>query len=147
MASGAHVWSETYDRSMDSIFQVQDEIAGTVTKHLKTTLLGSEFTSKTINPEAYNLFLQAKQLYRQGTYEAGIEALEFLKKSQEIDSTYAPAYYLKSRIIFRHTYSFNKIPHSEGLKLSKTAALKTIDVDPDLFLGYMALASTILRVR
>lgn len=141
VASGLHVWSETYDRDMDSIFQVQDEIAGTVTKQLKATLLGNELTSKTINPKAYNLFLQAKQLYRQGSYEAGIKALEFLKQSQEIDSTYAPAYYLKSRIIFRHTYSFMKIPYSEGLILCKTAALKAIDKDPDLFSGYMALAS------
>jgi len=50
---GAHIWSETYDRPMDSIFKVQDEIAGRVTRQLKATLLG-EIASATVDPKRFD---------------------------------------------------------------------------------------------
>jgi TolB-like protein len=61
-ADGYHVWSETYDRTLDDIFVVQDDIAGEVVKALKLTLLGTALTTnaKPQDSEAYNPALQGR---------------------------------------------------------------------------------------
>ena len=69
-AEGYHLWSETYDRKLDDIFKIQDEIAGEVVKQLKVTLLGAVPTVRQTDPKAYALYLQAVQLGRQFTPEA-----------------------------------------------------------------------------
>src|SRR5213079_1652270 len=64
-----HLWSQTYDRKLDDIFAIQDEIAADVVKQLKVTLLGAAPKARATNPEAYALYLQAVQLGRQFTAE------------------------------------------------------------------------------
>ena len=64
-AEGYHLWSETYDRKMDDIFKIQDEIAGEVVKELKVKLLGAAPKVRTTDPKAYALYLQARELGRQ----------------------------------------------------------------------------------
>src|SRR5438874_12694 len=54
-----HLWSQTYDRKLDDIFAVQDEIAADVVKQLKVTLLSAAPKARTTDPEAYALYLQA----------------------------------------------------------------------------------------
>ena len=68
--SDTHLWSNTWDRELDDIFAVQDEIAAAVVEQLKITLLGEAPKAKEVNPEAYALFLQGRQLRRQNTPEA-----------------------------------------------------------------------------
>src|SRR5882757_8315978 len=65
-----HLWSQTYDRKLDDIFAIQDEIAADVVKQLKVTLLGAAPKARTTDPEAYALYLQAVQLGRPFTAEA-----------------------------------------------------------------------------
>ena len=57
-----HLWSETYDRSLDNIFAIQDEIATAVVTQLKLKLFGDMPTTHATDPKAYALFLQARQL-------------------------------------------------------------------------------------
>jgi tetratricopeptide (TPR) repeat protein len=63
-----HLWSETYDRTLDDIFAIQDEIAATVVEQMKISLLGEAPKSDKIDPEAYSLFLQARFLRNQFTF-------------------------------------------------------------------------------
>ena len=63
-ADGYEVWSQTYDRTLDDIFAIQDDIAADVVKHLRLTLLGAAPTVRKTNPEAYALYLQARQVGR-----------------------------------------------------------------------------------
>jgi TolB-like protein len=65
-----HLWSQTYDRKLDDIFAIQDEIAADVVKQLQVTLLGAAPKVRTTDPEAYALYLQAVQLGRQATAES-----------------------------------------------------------------------------
>ncbi len=60
--SDTHIWSETYDRTLDDIFAIQDEIAAEVVDQLKLTLLGDSPKTIKVDPEAYTLFLQAAAL-------------------------------------------------------------------------------------
>jgi len=140
VSDGAHVWSETYDREMSDIFRIQDEIAGKVTQQLKATLFGDELTSKTANTEAYNLFLQAKQLKDQNSSESTKNALKFIKESIAIDSTYAPTWALFSNIVYDAAFRHGLISIIDGLKEGKEAAKKAISLDPNYANGYVELA-------
>jgi TolB-like protein len=83
-SDGFHVWSEVYDRTLDDIFGIQDEIATIVGGSLSASLLGIEGEQKvagvqTTNPDAYDLYLQARK--EQATYSyAGLQASEDLLK-------------------------------------------------------------------
>jgi TolB-like protein len=61
---GFHMWSQTYDRTLDDVFKIQDEIAGDVVRELKVTLLGAAPKARETRPEAYTLYLRAVQLGR-----------------------------------------------------------------------------------
>src|SRR5262245_45890832 len=62
--SDRHLWSETYDRPLDNIFAVQDEIAAAVVEQLKVKLLGAAPKAKVTEPKAYALVLQARHFSR-----------------------------------------------------------------------------------
>ena len=68
-ADGYHQWSETYDRTLNDIFAVQEEIAAAVVTQLQITLLDAAPKAHKTSPEAYALFLQARQLDRQYTHQ------------------------------------------------------------------------------
>src|SRR5437868_13908965 len=86
-----HLWSQTYDRKLDDIFAIQDEIAADVVKQLKITLLGAAPKARTTDPEAYALYLQAVQLGRQFTAEPFQQSDALYRKVLAIDPRYAPA--------------------------------------------------------
>jgi TolB-like protein len=60
---GFHLWSETYDRTLDSIFVIQDEIAAVVVDQLKITLLGELPHAKVVNTESLDLTMEGRYLF------------------------------------------------------------------------------------
>ena len=82
-ADGFHVWSENFDRTVDDIFSIQDEIADKVGTALSRSLLGEElsnrYASSTANADAYDLYLQALQARTTFSY-GGLQAAEDLLK-------------------------------------------------------------------
>ena len=99
--NGYHVWSQTYDRTPNDIFKVQDEIARAVVDALKLSLpaVPKPKAASAEDTEAYTLFLQARarlvQPSRQGTEEAAV----YLKQALDLDPKFAPAWalYAKTR--------------------------------------------------
>jgi TolB-like protein len=85
-----HLWSQTYDRKLDDIFAIQDEIAADVVKHLEVALLGAAPKVRTTDPEAYALYLQAAQLGRQVTARGVSAVRRAVPQVQAIDPSYAP---------------------------------------------------------
>jgi len=92
--SGYHLWSETYDRQVDDIFKVQDEIAGAVVKALKVSLLDGEAPSATLtsSSEAYELYLQARSLLHGGTSDDSLRAYADLQRALQLDPKFALAW-------------------------------------------------------
>ena len=140
-SDGAQEWSHTFDRNLDSIFKIQDEIASEVSKKLKLSLLGGPKKSKEINTEAYNLYLQANHLYKQTTKEAYIEAETKLKESLALDSTYASAWRLLASIYNSGTFNFSIREPEEGIPLGLEAIQKAIEFGPDSGYSYATLSS------
>ena len=138
---GTHEWSHTFDRKLDSIFKIQDEIASEVSKELKLSLLGEEIKSQTLDPEAYNLYLQASHLARQNTKDAYIQAEIKVKESIALDSTYSEAWRLLAGIYDTGTYNFSIREPAEGIPLGLNAVHKAISLNPDSGYSYATLAS------
>lgn len=137
---GAHIWSETYDRDMTDIFKTQDEIAAAVTQQLKSTLFGEPITSKKVDPEAYNLYLRAKQVFRHMTAESTNNAELLLRQSIAIDSTYAPAWEQLAVIIYSKAYRYMLISQDEGHRMGVAYAKKAISLDSSYAEAYTRLA-------
>ena len=142
-ADGFHLWSETYDRKLDDIFKIQDEIAGEVVKQLKITLLAGKPTVRTTDPKAYALYLQAKQLVRQSTAEGFEKSDALLHQVLEIDPRYAPAWNSLANS-FANKANMGMVPSQEGLARGRAAAEKALAIDPHYApahaaLGYIAM--------
>ena len=98
---------------MDDIFKIQDEIAGEVVKELKVKLLGAVPTVRQTDPNAYALYLQARQLGRQNTPGAFMQSDALFRQVLEIDPRYAPAWAELAKN-FTNKADFGLLPTSEG---------------------------------
>jgi len=135
---GYHLWSETYDRKMDDIFKIQDEIAGEVVKELKVKLLGAAPKVRTTDPKAYALYLQARELGRQRTAEAYAKSDALYRQVLEIDPRYAPAWDELARNFYNKA-SMGLLSNQEGFARAREAAEKALAIDPDYALAHARL--------
>jgi adenylate cyclase len=128
-ATDTHLWSETYDRKLDDIFAVQDEIAADVVKQLKVTLLGAAPKARTTDPEAYALYLQAVQLGRQFTPDAFQQSDALYRKVLAIDPHYAPAWDGLAENAYQEANQ-GLLPINEGYAQAREAVMKSLAIDP-----------------
>jgi len=95
-ADGYHMWSERYDREMEDIFAIQDEITEAIVKVLEVHLLsgqsGKLARRATTNPEAFELCLKGRHFWAQRTPQAMHKAIEYFERAIEVDPQYAVAY-------------------------------------------------------
>jgi TolB-like protein/Flp pilus assembly protein TadD len=127
--SDTHLWSETYDRPLDNIFAVQDEIAAAVVAQLKVKLLGAAPQMQVADPQAYALYLQARQLGRQRTPEGFEQSIALYQQALAIDDNYAPAWAGLAESYRRQT-SNGRRPIDESVRLARDAAGKALSIDP-----------------
>ena len=96
--SDSHLWSESYDRELDDIFAVQDEIAAAISDALKVTLMSAAekamrpMIRATANPAAYDAYLQARELIHRRGKENLEQAVSHLERSLRLDNNFAPAH-------------------------------------------------------
>jgi TolB-like protein/tetratricopeptide (TPR) repeat protein len=100
--NGYHLWSKTYERDIEDIFKVQDEIAGIVVEALKAKLLPAQGVvnpHRTVNTDAYEQYLIAKQLFNRRTVDWWHDSLTALQRALALDTNYASAHALLAVII------------------------------------------------
>ncbi|MEJ2257920.1 MAG: hypothetical protein P8X98_13145 [Woeseiaceae bacterium] len=134
-----HVWSETYDRELDDIFAIQDEIAREVVDVLQVTLLGEAPTVRTTSTDAYTLYLEGQHFLERdlpSTWPKGLEAFE---KALDIDPGYAPAWYGRARAM-REMANFGLYDLHEGTELAREWAQRAVEIDPTLAVSWAWLA-------
>ncbi len=144
--NGYHVWSETYDRKLDDIFKVQDEIAGAVVTALRVHLLpvqqpSAQDEQRTANLAAYNLYLQGRQSYNQGDAAGYQHAVIAFQAATTLDSRYATAYAHLALAQFRLTddsTSGDLAAIVAGFDSALAAAEKSVALAPGLAAGYSA---------
>jgi len=138
-ADGFHVSSATYDRKVDDIFAIQDEIAADVVKQLRITLLGKAPTTRKTAPEAYALYLQSVQLSRQITKDGFAKSDELLHRALEIDPAYAPAWGGLAANFGNKAVS-GQLPPAEGFARAREANTRALEIDPQYAPAYAGLA-------
>jgi adenylate cyclase len=144
--NGYHVWSETYDRPIDDIFKVQDEVAGAVVKALKVSLMGDAMptTAGTQSLDAYNLYLQARSIWLHRSGRADDEkVIDYLQEALNTDPRFANAWAFLSDAKMDQE-SFGYVDADKADQDARSAAKRAIDLDPRLADGHVALAHILI---
>ena len=137
--NGYHMWSETYDRQLDDVFKVQDEIATAVVGALKVKLLDAPTAKdrQTANPEAYNEYLIGRHLLSGSNWTVDRIAAENFRKAVDLDPSYAPAWAGLADAVFEAAGDCAGASEcSARTQEAQTAADKAISLRPDLADGY-----------
>ncbi len=142
-SDGFHLWSERYDREMQDIFELQDEITLSVTDALKVRLLGKDrdvvLKRYTDDAEAYELFLKGRYHYYKYSAEGWRRAIEFFEKAIEKEPNYAPAYAgMNSSWGFLWFLGF--LPAEQAVPQMKAAAIKALEMDENLAEAHLSQA-------
>ena len=143
---GSLLWSEKFDRNLEDIFDIQDDIALAIVDALEVTLLQKEkqalLTHSTNNEHAYNLYLQGRFYWNRMTLHELENAETCFKKAIERDPNFALAHFgLADTYWVLH--QLVPLPAREAMPKAKEAALKALELDSTLAEAY-ALAGMIL---
>ena len=129
-SDGYHLWSQTWDRTLDDVFAIQDEIAGAVVDALKVSLLGELPQSAVTDTDAYELFLQAKaasNLHSEAGYN---KAIQLLTQALAIDPGYVEAW-VELSVTQTNQSGGGFVPSSEGLRAARASSARALALDPD----------------
>jgi adenylate cyclase len=150
-SDSSHLWSNTYDRDLTDVFQVQDEISREVVAALKLKLLPGaqpDNTQRTRDPAAYEQYLIGTDAVRVGgrpAVEAGLAAFE---RAIELDPGYANAYGQLANVqASMADFADDPAQREARIAASITAADKAIALAPDLPDGYNARGNVRYRMR
>ena len=145
-ATDTQIWAERFDRTLDDIFAIQDEISKAIVTALKVTLLPAEKQAleqrSTTNSEAYELFLVARGFQRKGSERLKPVIVRICRRVVELDAGFAKGWALlsiaESELAQRGAegYSVDSARHS---------AERAIAADPAVADGHAALAEALLR--
>ncbi|MEJ2257726.1 MAG: hypothetical protein P8X98_12130, partial [Woeseiaceae bacterium] len=132
VAGGYHLWSETYDRELDNILTVQDEIATSIVDALKLELQLQPHAGtprRSDSGAAYDLYLRGRELAREPNKAAFMQALKFYEEALAIDPDFAPALgAVASAWIWLEDYG--GIPAEEAFDKAGPAARRALELDP-----------------
>ena len=135
-----HLWSETYDRAMENIFVIQDDISAAVVEKLKISLLGEAPTVDETDSQAYALFLQANHLNRQSTPESWDKAITLYQEALAIDPDYSPAWNGLAGI-YKNQGQNGELPFNEAYRLANRAANRALAIDPEYAAAHARLGT------
>jgi TolB-like protein len=119
-----HLWSETYDRELQNIFAIQDEIAGVVVQQLKVKILGDLPSSRETNPDAYALYLQARHLEERMSADSLKGAIALYEEALNIDPDFLPAWLELAGVYYNQ--AFLLVGPDEELYVRANAALQEV---------------------
>ena len=146
-SDGFHLWTETYDRELTDVFEVQEEIADAIATALLGRLgleHGADFSVARTDIEAYEQYLLGRAFVSQRG-DALHRAEEHFRAALAIDSMYAPAWGGLAEVYALYPY-YASVDFEESLALSEEAARRALALDPNSANAHVALGS-VLRER
>ncbi|MET0683061.1 MAG: adenylate/guanylate cyclase domain-containing protein [Casimicrobiaceae bacterium] len=158
VATDSHLWSESYDRELDDIFAVQDDIAQSVVKELRSALLGEHLgpqanaeakadaeaevraatTGRADNPEAHRLYLQGRFFLERMTQGDVARSVGLFEQAIALDPEFALAWTGLSRAIYMQA-GYGWAPVAAGFERAREAAHRALALAPDLAEGHVCL--------
>ncbi len=139
VADGFQLWSETYDRELNDIFAVQDDIANSVSEALKVKLLGAKTPgAKSANAEAYNAYLQGRYFTDRRSQEDLKKAIQYYEQALKSDPGYAPARVGLAVVEYRQA-GWGYVQVDDGYRKAREEVEKALKLDPNLAEAHAAL--------
>jgi TolB-like protein len=126
---GAHIWSDTFDRKMEDVLFVQDEIAKIVAERLKLTITNEDVRLRKVDPKAYELYLKAIDAMKIPTDSTTAIGDSLIRRSLDIDPGYAPAWMRLSQTTFHQGIYSNRLTREEAIEIGMDAAQKALVLD------------------
>lgn len=146
-ATGFHLWSETYDRKMQDIFTVQDEIAQAIVDNLKIQLapkeqeLAQRDKPPTQNVEAYELYLQARSIWKRRGEENLKRAIDMYQAALARDPAFARAHAaLASAYVVLPGYTKEENDEEKFMAMAEQSARQALALDPKIGEAHAVLA-------
>jgi len=140
---GYHLWSQTYDRTLEDIFAVQDEIANEVAKAMRVALLGhgadAQQPVSQNTGSAYNDYLKGHHEANRGNLQGHERALSYFERALQQDPNLALAWAGQSESQ-AYVTGFIDTDFVAGFEEARSSALRALELNPDLAEGYVALA-------
>ena len=138
-----HLWANSYTDKLENIMILQSKIARAVADEVKLTLSPDEelklSSNKKINPEAHEAFLRGKHFWNKRTGDGIKKALEYFQEAVNIEPLYALAHVgIAESYVLLHQYA--NLPSRETYPKGKAAALKALEIDPNLGEAHIAIA-------
>jgi len=143
VTSGYHLWSAKFDRNLDDIFAIQDEISLAIVDKLKIKLLGQEksmlMKRHTADREAHNLYLKGLYFWNRRLEGGMKKAMDYFRQAIEKDPGYALAH-VGMADTFNISGLFGFSPPREAFTRAKAAAQKTLEIDDSIGEAHASLA-------
>jgi tetratricopeptide (TPR) repeat protein len=139
---GYHLWSDRFDRNMEDIFAIQDEITEKIVDNLKSTLdLPAQIQDKRqdVNLEAYDLYLKGRYFWSKFTPEWVMKAMEYYNQAIDKDPNFALPYTALAETYIMFSTGFDVLPGRNAMPKARAAANKALELDPGLAEAHVAL--------
>jgi serine/threonine-protein kinase len=138
---GFHLWSETYDRTLDDIFAVQDDIAKAVSAALRVTLLGKGANAPRPDAEAYDLVLKAQFVMQKKSEETILKGKKLLEQALKKSPDYAPAWAAMGLANVRDGEMATTIEaRQQARERARQALDRALQLDPNLAIAHSRMA-------
>jgi TolB-like protein len=141
VSTDTHLWSETYDRKLEDIFAIQDEIAGHIIEALKVSLALEIQHAPTTDVEAYTLYLQGRELFRRRSNEEHLlEADRVLREAVKRDPQFADAWAMLAMVQVTLP-GYQKVAWTDFVEVTIELAERALAIDSDQTEAKLALAN------
>ena len=129
-----HLWAQRYDRDLDDVLTLQDEVARDIVRHVDATIKGSSdgepAARKKVDPEVYLLDLKGRHYWSQRTEESFRHAVECFEEAIRLDPSYARAYVGLADAVSGFA-NYGLVPPAEILPKAQTALKRALELDPE----------------
>lgn len=143
VANGYHLWSERYEKNLEDIFAIQDEITLAIVEKLKIGLLAGEkekiIRRYTENEEAYNLYLQGRYFWNRRDEGDLKTAIEYFEQAIRMDPDFAIAY-AGLADTYNMFQGYGILGPADVLPKARAMALKALEIDKNLAEAHVSLA-------
>jgi TolB-like protein len=138
-----HMWAKSYERNLQDVLTLQDELARDIADEVRAKLTPGEqarlSNAPIVNPEAHEDYLRGRFFWNLRTEGDLGKARNYFEQATREDPTYAPAYSGLADTYFYLGYVWGHLPPREAMPMAKAAALKAIELDPNLAEGHASL--------
>lgn len=143
---GRLLWSQRFDRQLDDVFVLQDEIAHTIVDTLRATMfadLSEPLPHRyALNATAYGLYLKGRYEWNKRSQEGVAAGIRYFEQAIEADPDFAPAYTGLADSWALHV-DYRSVPVHEGFARAKAHAMKALELDESLAEAHASLAWTL----